>query len=175
MQLDLRQIADKASHRLPIDAATLGAWGEGLDCAPIGGGEAQLKHRRDGASVRVDGSIRGRVGATCASCGASLEAEVETSASATFRPESELSTLDDTLRDDEGLAGCELGAETMEEVGYSGEVIDLASWLRDEWRLGLPLALHCPDGACREAAASEPEPPIDPRWAGLQALRDQLD
>ena len=86
----------------------------------------------------------------------------------------ETSSTKDDLRNDDGLAGCVLEAEAMEEVHIDGQVIDLRPWLRDEWRLGVPLALRCLDDLCREAAASSQKKTVDPRWAGLAALRDTL-
>lgn len=172
MQLDLRQIAERGCDTLTVSAEQLVEWSDALSVQPQGAGLAELDYQRQGSGLRVTGSLSANLSAPCARCGVSIVEPIEVSIAATFV--SETSSVKDDLRNDDGLSGCMLEAEAMEEVHIDGQVIDLRPWLRDEWRLGVPLALRCLDDLCREAAASSQKKTVDPRWAGLAALRDTL-
>ncbi len=172
MQFDLRQIADQGGQTLTLSNDQLTEWSEALAVQPQGTGVAELDYQRQGSGLRVTGSLSANVSAPCALCGISVRESVEVAVAATFLRQPR--TPKDDLRNDDGLAGCVLEAEAMEEVYIDGQVIDLRPWLRDEWRLGVPLALRCLDDLCREAAASSQKKTVDPRWAGLAALRDTL-
>ena len=172
MQLDLRQIEDHGSRSVTLNLAELVEWSDALSVEPQGAGVVELEYQRQGTGLRVTGAIRADLAAPCARCGVSVIESAEMLISATFLRRTQ--ALKDDLRNDDGLAGCVLEAETMEEEQIEGEVIDLRPWLRDEWRLGVPLALRCLDEVCREAAASSQKKTVDPRWAGLAALRDTL-
>lgn len=174
MQIDLRQIAQKGAQNIILDVSTLADWSESSEVRPSGKGAAELDYQRQGTGLRITGALRSELLSDCAVCGAQVEQTHEILVSATFMRSSDLAAVDDDLRDDDGVQGCLLDAEVMEEERFEGDVVDLASWLRDEWRLGLPLALRCPGEVCREAAASGQKAPVDPRWAGLAALRDTL-
>jgi len=174
VQIDLRQAAQKGSQSLALDPPTLADWSENSAVRPQGQGSAELDYQRQGTGLRVTGSLRAELQSDCAVCGVEVQQVHEVLVGATFMRSKHLAAVQDDLRDEEGLQGCLLDAEVMEEERFDGDVVDLASWLRDEWRLGLPLALRCLDGVCREAAASGQKAPVDPRWAGLAALRDTL-
>jgi uncharacterized metal-binding protein YceD (DUF177 family) len=173
MQLDLRKVTDEGVLRLELNSQLLAEW-----CAdsPLSAkaGQVELAHQRDGLRVRITGSVTAALQGTCALCGGEASGDHVAQIAATFLRNEDTTPHQDDLKDDDGLHGCQLEAEAMEEECFEGEVIDLSAWLRDEWRLGLPLALRCPDGLCREAAASSQELPVDPRWAGLAVIRDSL-
>ena len=174
MELDLRQIADEGALRLELDSELLGQWCDDLPLSTSGKGVAELAYQRETRRLRVTGSIRATLTAPCALCGAAVLSDYETGVGATFLRQEDAALVEDDLKDEEGLQGCQLESEVMEEERFVGEVVQLSTWLRDEWRLGLPLALRCPDDLCTEAAASSQKPSVDPRWAGLAALRDSL-
>ena len=174
MQIDLRQVAPKGSLKTSREGDAFQGWCDGLGVSAVGACTVELEYERRGTHVRVCGQLRAEVSGPCAHCGQELVVSVGVDAAATFVPVSAQDDPVDDLKDEDGLQGIELSAEVMEQETYSGEVIALEDWLRDEWRLGVPLALRCPDEVCREAADSSPEPVVDPRWAALAALRDNL-
>ena len=172
MQLDLRRIGECGERTLKLSLEDLNDWSNALTVQPQGAVVASLAYQRHGSGLRVTGTLIGDLEAPCARCGRSVAESVDVSISATFLRQTQ--TPNDDLRNDDGLVGCVLEAEIMEEEHIEGEIIDLRPWLRDEWRLGVPLALRCRDEMCREAAASSQKKAVDPRWAGLAALRDTL-
>jgi len=174
MQIDLRKVGQKGSQNLTFEESELALWSESAAVRPQGSGLAVLEYQRQGSGLRVTGQVRAELLSDCAVCGTKITQAHEFSVAATFMRSSDLAAVEDDLRDDDGVQGCLLDAEVMEEERFDGEVVKLAGWLRDEWRLGLPLALRCPGEVCREAAASGQKVPVDPRWAGLEALRDTL-
>ncbi len=174
MQLDLRQIDDQGSRKVGLSAVELVEWSQHLAVQPAGEGRVELAYQRQGTGVRVTGSVVGTLCGRCASCGVEIVEPLDVAVAATFVRGDEQAQPVDDLRDDDGVVGCLIDAEVMEEERFEGEVVDLRPWLRDEWRLGVPLALRCPHDLCREAADSSQEDSVDPRWAGLEALRDSL-
>ena len=174
MELDLRQITDEGALRLELGSELLANWCDESSVLNSGEGVVELAYQREGRRLRVTGSISAALTAPCALCGAAVLSDYETDVGATFLRKEDAALVEDDLKDDDGLQGCQLESEVMEEERFVGEVVQLSTWLRDEWRLGLPLALRCPDDLCREAAASSQKPSVDPRWAGLAALRDSL-
>jgi uncharacterized metal-binding protein YceD (DUF177 family) len=177
MRVDLNKLQSKGRRKVSVDAEQVAAWsnGTGFEAAEVC---ADLNYVVRGQRVRWEGSIGGRVSTPCGSCGASVCADLSMQVGLTLVPEGELAARPpgEKVRNDDGLWGYELGSEAAEETGYDGPEVDLASWLEDEWRLGLPALLRCTDCECRGAAAQSEEaaPTIDPRWAGLQALREQM-
>ena len=73
--------------------------------------------------------------------------------------------------------------EELRSPYVADDTLDLSAWARDALALGLPLQiLHAPDCAglcpvCGKDLNAEPhtheEPKGDPRWAALEALRDE--
>jgi uncharacterized metal-binding protein YceD (DUF177 family) len=174
MQLDLRKIPQRGEQSFELERQVLTDWSRNSGLNVGGIGELNLEHQRDGKTLRLKGEIRAALYACCARCGVSVDHAHQAVVMATFVPKGSEQSQQDDLIDDDGLRGRLMDSEAMEEEEYKGEVIDLSEWLRAEWRLGLPLALRCSGDLCTEAAASDPKAPVDPRWAGLEALRESL-
>jgi uncharacterized protein len=76
------------------------------------------------------------------------------------------------------------GDEELESEYVADEHLDLSAWARDEVALALPAQILCtPDCAgvcpvCGRNLNEEPhvheDAPVDPRWASLERLRDEL-
>ena len=174
MKLDLRQLEARGQRSATIDAEVVRSWSTSLGLEPSDSAQLSVTYERRGAGLRIDGVIACSVEGHCAVCGGVVKEPLEVAVAATFVREGDLKVGADDLSDEDGLPGCLLDAEQMEEEVLVGDEVDLRPWLRDEWRLGVPLALRCPDEVCREAAASSQKETVDPRWAGLAALRDNL-
>ena len=117
--------------------------------------------------VLVTGKVEGRAVFTCARCLKEFPGDIEVEACELFTtPERQAETGDD------------------ESYPILGTEIDLEPMLRDVVGLSLPLTPHCAedctslcadcgralvDGAC-DCTKEE----RDPRWAGLEALKDRL-
>jgi uncharacterized metal-binding protein YceD (DUF177 family) len=174
MQLDLRKIPQSGEQCFELERQVLTDWSRKSGLNVGGTGELKLEHQLDAGTLRLKGQITASLYAPCARCGAPVDHVHQAAVVATFVPKGGEQSLTDDLTDDDGLRGCLMNSEAMEEEVYEGKLIDLSEWLRDEWRLGLPLALRCSDDLCKEAAASDLKAPVDSRWAGLEALRESL-
>lgn len=137
---------------------------------------ARLDPPRVGASLRaeavmegilVTGPVRGRGVFTCARCLKEFPGDIEVDACELFATPERL-------------------AETSDDESYplAGTDIDLEPMLRDVVGLFLPLNPHCAEN-CTGLCASCGNPLVDgacdctkeerdPRWAGLEALKDRL-
>lgn len=127
--------------------------------------EARLRADSVVEGILVSGSVEGATRLQCARCLRAFSSEV-------------------------GVEVCELFADgpgqPADEDAYAveGEVIDLAPMLRDALTLALPLRPLCSEacaGLCGSCGQDLNEGPcgcvqeeLDPRWAGLSALRDKL-
>jgi uncharacterized metal-binding protein YceD (DUF177 family) len=177
MRIDLNKLPATGRHTVALADEHVAAWNGGTGFEAVGVC-ADLSFAVRGQRVRWQGSIGGRVSTSCGSCGTPVAAEVSIEVGLTLVPAADLAdqATSEKFKNDEGLWGYEIAAEAAEETGYESPEVDLTGWLEDEWRLGLPALLRCTDCECRGAAAQSEraETPIDPRWAGLQALRDQM-
>ncbi len=128
--------------------------------------EARLRADSVVEGILVSGSVEGATRLQCARCLRPFSSEI-------------------------GVKVCELftngpGQPTDEDAyEVDGEVIDLEPMMRDALTLGLPLRPLCREdcaGLCGSCGRDLNEVPcecvteeLDPRWAGLSALRDKLN
>lgn len=129
-----------------------------------------VRARAEGTASRgvwVRGSMRGRVRAACRRCLGPVELDVSEDFDLLFDPGS--------LKDDEDL--------TLYALDPDADELDLWTPLRERFLLAVPAFPLCREG-CRglcprcgadreegDCGCSEDE--LDPRWAPLQALRDE--
>jgi uncharacterized protein len=119
--------------------------------------------------VLVTGSARAELGGECARCLEPIRDDVE----ARFQ---ELYVYDDSGHDPDA-------DEDSDVSRLEGDLLDLEPVLRDAVVLALPFQPLCEEdcpGLCAECGARlkddpdhQHEEPVDPRWAGLAALKDQ--
>lgn len=86
----------------------------------------------------------------------------------------------ETEADDDGL---ELAEDDLDVFPYEGDVVDLEPLIREQFILAVPFAPLCKDdckGLCpmcgidRNIDTCQCEKPVDPRFAGLEALKKGL-
>ena len=168
--LDTRELGRRAGSQREVTLTVPAPADLGIEVLSVPEGspvelDLRLEAVMDG--VLVTGTARAELRGECARC---LE-EIAEDSEVTFQ---ELIVYDDS-RD------ADLGDEDDEVSKLEGDLLDLEPLLRDAVVLALPFQPLCEDdcpGLCVECGArlkDDPEhtheAPIDPRWAGLTALK----
>lgn len=128
-------------------------------------------------TVRAHGQISGAVAFDCARCLAARQATLHIDVHWTFLPRRALDT--DTRTEDED--GVRLAADDLDVSFLERDELDLLDLVREILLLELEPAPTCGIDTC-EAMAYDPAPTptpepgsgVDPRWAGLAAIRDRM-
>ena len=154
----------------------------------------QLKLVRETNLVRMDGHLRVLLGRDCDRCLSDIELEIAQRWQLHFLPAPLAPELDLNLGlGDMGEAHAHLPvSDDLEDTGpdvffYQGDLLDLEAALCEEIFLNLPAYLRCGDplviqdaSNCQSPGEKQAWTPknqekwVDPRWAGLANLRDQL-
>ncbi len=155
----------------------------------------ELKLVRETNLVRMDGHLKAQLGRDCDRCLSGIEMGIDQRWQLHFLPAPLAPELDVNLGlGDMGEAHAHLPlSDDLEDSGpdvffYDGDVLDLESALCEEIFLSLPSYLRCGDplvvedaSECQSMSDKEAWTPknqekwVDPRWAGLANLRDQLE
>lgn len=151
----------------------------------------RLRLRRiNDRNVIAEGRLTGEVAAPCARCLEPVSYPLDIEVLVTFIPEPSPHARSSKKVSDDDEDELELTADDLDVMTYSKGVIDLDALIRDSLLLELqPFPpcreadpARCADYAARiaslgedaeERAAESAEPPIDPRWAGLLALKNK--
>lgn len=159
------------------------------------GGKAELELYEDGENVFAHGHIVGAVTVACGRCVSPATLRFDEPVRVTFLP-AEKMPKDRDERDerdaDEADAkkadakkadeddGEELDENDLDVFPYDGELVDLEPLIREQFILAVPFAPLCREdcaglcdqcGANKNVAPCDCAKPIDPRFAGLQALK----
>jgi uncharacterized protein len=194
--VDVRDLP--CTRELSLDGAFVGAAVAGMPMrealeAPVdqaGEGQASLSLYSEGTHVFASGHIRGTVRVACSRCVELVELPIDEKVMVTFMPAADMPDEDDAGApaaaadgaDDAAAAddGAEIGAGDLDLFPYDGEVVDLTPLLREQFILAVPYAPLCREdcqGLCpqcgtnRNLGACACEKPLDPRFAGLAALK----
>lgn len=128
---------------------------------------------RGESAVRVEGRIEAVVEASCSRCAKRILVDVDRRFSAVFAAADAR----------EGVSPRELDENDLDLDYYEGEAIDGLRLLAEQIILELPMKILCAGdckGLCLTCGADlnhidcDCEPDVDPRWASLEGLRDQL-
>jgi uncharacterized protein len=151
------------------------------------GGHARASVRLviSGDKVTLTGRLRGEFYVVCSRCLGPAPVSVDTSLLLVLEPEgAHPVSLAMAAGDDDEGEGVELSEDDLSVATYRGDEVDLTPFLREQLILAVPIAPLCrPDcwpewfeGVVEtEAEAAEKEKNrIDPRWAKLKKLKNQL-
>ncbi|MDP9822557.1 YceD family protein [Nocardioides massiliensis] len=170
--LDTRELGRRPGSQREVDLSVPAPPELGIEVLSVPeGSPVELRLRLEAVmeGVLVTGTATAGLEGECARCLESLSEPIEVDVQ-------ELFVYDDSdIEDDE-----EEGVFRLD-----GDLLDLEPLLRDGIVLSLPFQPLCRDdcpGLCIECGARladdpdhQHEEPIDPRWAGLTALREQSD
>jgi uncharacterized protein len=143
-----------------------------------GHGAADLDLYADGEHVFVNGSFKGHLVVACSRCVEPVNLRIEDKLRVTFLPKAEMPV--DEAEAPEGEDGAEVTDGDLDVFPYEGEHIDLEPLFREQFVLAIPYAPLCREdckGLCpqcgtdRNTGTCTCEAPIDPRLAGLKALK----
>ena len=155
-----------------------------VEVALAGGGETDgpvvrepvaydLKLLKQESSVRVEGRLDAVVEASCSRCARRFPIAVDRRFSEVFAAANER----------EGVLPRELDANDLDLDYYQGGAIDGLQLLAEQIILALPMKILCTEncrGLCPTCGADlnhadcDCEADVDPRWASLKGLQDQL-
>lgn len=160
--------AESFAHNYAPGELSLEDESKRLTVEPTVNGEA----RKEGRDVRIRGSLTAEAEARCDRCLRALTIPVESDFDARFVPSEVLN---------DGAEDAELKPDELEFDFYEGDSIEIDALVRDEILLALPMRLLCSEdckGLCPECGADLNEEScacekkaVDPRWAGLAALK----
>jgi uncharacterized protein len=138
---------------------------------------------------RVLFAARGRaqLSAPCGRCLGTVEVDVPLDVRMTYVPEEEVAEEAEEARGDEERPGARVAGsfrgDSLDEETYAGRVIDVDSVVREQFLLALPSYPVCGEGCkglCSVCGANLNERDCgcdrhvpDPRWAGLEKLRQK--
>jgi uncharacterized metal-binding protein YceD (DUF177 family) len=158
-----------------------------------GAGRVDVTLEREAAFVRLKGKARFALLHPCVRCGqrdVPFEVPLKLDLRLVERAETETPEGDfESFNDGDDHAGLPLGdaadLEDIDVASYAGHTVALDAILREQLFLELPAHPNCESaGAClkgpcglveqQEALQAEKERFVDPRWAGLLALKEKL-
>jgi uncharacterized protein len=128
---------------------------------------------RMGSTVTVEGRLEATVEAVCSRCAQRFEIPVDREFDAVFV----------TADVGEADKAVELDEKDLDLDYYQGGAVDGLRLLAEQIFLELPMKVLCAEdckGLCPRCGANwnhttcDCEPEVDPRWASLKGLRDQL-
>ena len=166
---DLRQ--GPREYDVRLDPADLHLAAEGVAFPePVAG---RVRFQLFGERVRVTGHVKTRIETPCVRCLEPLVLPVDT--------EVRLRLLRVAPAPLEGET--ELTEDDLETVYVEGEELDTLQLVREQLQLNIPMRSLCKDsclGLCPTCGVNRNSDPcecdqteVDPRWEGLQALRDR--
>jgi uncharacterized protein len=133
--------------------------------------QVNVRLRRSGHDVRLQGEIRARAEVDCDRCLKSVEVPIETTFDVTYVPASDYVEGDDA----------ELQAEDLSLSVYEDGAIDMDELVREQVLLAMPARALCTEdckGLCPACGANRNETDCecearetDPRWKALKDLR----
>lgn len=144
-----------------------------------GHGAADLELYADGEHVFLTGTFKGHLVVACSRCIEPVTLPINDQLHVTFLPKAEM-PADDDAEVPEGEDGAEVSDGDLDVFPYEGEHVDLEPLFREEFVLAIPYAPLCREdckGLCpqcgtnRNTGTCSCEAPIDPRLAGLKALK----
>lgn len=156
-------------------------------------GDAQidLSLVRDAQTVRVRGQSSAQLSHVCVRCLETVPFDLALELDLRLVARNDPELAEDELAFESGMKDwLEGNAEAVDlhqadEVPFDGRIVDVAAVLREQMFLELPMHPACespganPSGPCvvdREGALAEEQSRwVDPRWAGLMALKDRLE
>ena len=183
-------LRDIPAHRtFEVPGEIVGDWIKGLpmrdalgapDLDPTAGhGAADLDLYADGEHVFITGTFKGHLVVACSRCVEPVTLPIDDKLRITFLPKAEM-----PAEGEDDAPGGEEGPEVtdgdLDVFPYEGEHIDLEPLFREEFVLAIPYAPLCREdckGLCpqcgtnRNTGTCSCEAPIDPRLAGLKALK----
>ncbi len=138
------------------------------------GAKIEGSAERKGSKVRLRGKISARVEAPCDRCAQLLVVPIEVEFDAPYMP---AEVLNEATEEE----GVELAAPDLDLSFYPDDSIDIDELMREQVLLALPTRLLCREdcrGLCVVCGADLNTEPcgcgreeVDPRWAGLAALK----
>lgn len=143
-----------------------------------GHGAADLELYADGEHVFLTGTFKGHLVVACSRCIEPVTLPINDQLRVTYLPKAEMPADDAEVT--EGEDGLEVSDGDLDVFPYEGEHIDLEPLFREEFVLAIPYAPLCREdckGLCpqcgtnRNTGTCSCEAPIDPRLAGLKALK----
>lgn len=169
IELDrLEETGDRFAHRYEPEELVLGEEHARLTEPP----EVTGRVSRSGHEVRLRGRIRARAQVDCDRCLKSVETPVEAEFDVGYVPE----------EDYRASEAAELQEEDLSLSVFDGATIDVDELVREQLLLALPSRALCTEeckGLCptcgadlnSDASCGCEAKEVDPRWAGLKALR----
>lgn len=166
----LEETGDRFSHRYEPEELVLDEEHARLTEPP----EVSGRVHTSGHEVRLRGRITARAEVDCDRCLKSVETPVETEFDVSYVPE----------EDYRASEAAELQEEDLGLSVFDGETIDVDELVREQLLLALPSRALCTEeckGLCptcgadlnSDAACGCEAKEVDPRWAGLKALRNE--
>lgn len=176
-----------ATRTIAIDAAFVADTVKGLTLREVLEGEGvegdgatiELELSEDGENVFARGTINGTVTVACSRCVKPAHLVIDDPLMVTFLPAAKMPKEKDET-DEPAEDGVELEENDLDVFPYDKEVVDLEPLIREQFVLAIPYAPLCREdcaGLCAQCGTDKNlapctcEKPIDPRFAGLQALK----
>jgi uncharacterized protein len=181
---------------VPVDDPAAGAGVAELDLY------AEAEHGVGGGSVFASGRIDGWLMVACSRCVGPVKVPLAETLRVTYVPHHAAPERDDSAAEetdkkrpgakggkggkaeaDDADDGVELAEDDLDVFPYEGDVVDLEPLIREQFILAVPFAPLCKDdckGLCpmcgidRNVETCRCEKPVDPRFAGLEALKKGL-
>ena len=173
MRILVEDLPEDEIHRSGNVELDLADYDEDAELSLEGPVAYDLRISRLGSTVTIVGRVEAALRAPCSRCATAVSIPVDRSFEAVFV----------TADTGEADGGVELDAKDLDLDYYQGGAIDGLRLLAEQIFLELPMKLLCKEdcnGLCAQCGANlnhtdcECEPEVDPRWADLKALRDQL-
>lgn len=167
---DLPDEGTRLAGQVDID---LGDYDEADDLRVDPGARYDLEISKLGSTVTIAGRLEARVQAVCSRCANPVEIPVDRHFEAVF-------VTSDTGEADRAV---ELDESDLDLDYYQGGVIDGLRLLAEQIFLELPMKVLCAEdckGLCVQCGANlnetqcDCEAQVDPRWAALKGLRENL-
>lgn len=173
MRIVVEDLPEDEVHRQGTVELDLRDYDDNVELRIDGPVAYDLRISRLGSTVTVVGRLEASLRAPCSRCATLVELPVDRSFEAVFV----------TADTGEADGGVELDERDLDLDYYQGGVIDGLRLLAEQIFLELPMKLLCAEdcrGLCAQCGANlndtecDCQPELDPRWADLKALRDQL-
>ena len=176
-----------ATRTVVIDAAFVQDTVKGMTLRDLLEGEGvsddgatmELEMSEDGENVFARGTIEGTVTVACSRCVKPAHLQIDDPLMVTFIPAAKMPKEKDESPEP-AEDGVELEENDLDVFPYDGEIVDLEPLIREQFVLAIPYAPLCREdcaGLCAQCGTDKNlapcncEKPIDPRFAGLQALK----
>ncbi len=173
MRIVVEDLPDKPLHLVGTVEVALAGVGEIDELVVREPVAYDLKLLEQESSVRVEGRVEAVVEASCSRCAKRFPIAVDRRFSVVFAAANER----------KAVLPRELDGDDLDLDYYEGDAIDGLQLLAEQIILELPMKILCAGdckGLCPRCGADlnhadcDCEADVDPRWASLQGLRDQL-